>query len=200
MGTVRTIRDVKHADKKKKEYLKDRIKELAMKGKNNIRDMYRVINELKRSCQPRNIFVKDEIGGLLADSHSIFYRWKNYFSQLLNVHNVSGVRQIEVHTAEPLVPGPSRLEVQIAIAKFKTYKSPGSDQIAAELMQEGGGISPPAIRKLVNSVWNKEELPISGRSLLNHFTKRVKLTVIIIVGYHCYQLHARFYRISSSQS
>jgi hypothetical protein len=45
------------------------------------------------------------------------------------VHNVSDVRQIEVHTAEPLVPGPSRFEVEIAIAKLKEYKSPGSDQI-----------------------------------------------------------------------
>jgi hypothetical protein len=35
------------------------------------------------------------------------------------VHNVSEVRQIEVHMAEPLVPGPSCLEVEIAIAKLK---------------------------------------------------------------------------------
>jgi hypothetical protein len=40
-------------------------------------------------------------------------RWKGYFSQLLNVHNVSDVRQIEIHTAEPLVPGFSHLEVEI---------------------------------------------------------------------------------------
>jgi hypothetical protein len=42
---------------------------------------------------------------------------------------------------------------------------------------------------------------ISGRSiLLYQFTKRVtKLTVIIIVGYHCCQLHIKFYRISYSQ-
>jgi hypothetical protein len=60
--------------------------------------------------------VKDENGDLLADSHNILNRWKNYFSQLLNVHNVSDVRQIEVHTAEPLVPGLSCLEVEIAIA------------------------------------------------------------------------------------
>jgi hypothetical protein len=64
--------------------------------------------------------------------------WRNYFSQLLNVHNVSDVRQIEVHTDEPLVPGPSRLEVEIAIAKLKKYKSPGSDQIPAELIQARG--------------------------------------------------------------
>jgi hypothetical protein len=42
-----------------------------------------------------------------------------YFSQLLNVHRVSDVRQIEIHTAEPLVPDPSSLEVEIAIAKLK---------------------------------------------------------------------------------
>jgi hypothetical protein len=54
-------------------------------------------------------------------------RWKKYVSQLLNVHNVSYVRQIEVNMAEPLVPGPSCLEVKIAIAKFKKYKSPGGD-------------------------------------------------------------------------
>jgi hypothetical protein len=78
--------------------------------------------------------VKDENGDLVADSHNTLNRWKNYFSQLLNVHNVSDVRQIEVHTAEPLVPGASHFEFEIAIAKLKKYKSPGSDQIPAELI------------------------------------------------------------------
>jgi hypothetical protein len=75
------------------------------------------------------------------------------------VHNVSDFRQIEVHTAEPLVPGPSRLEVEIAIAKLKKYKSPGSDQIPAELIQPGSEILLSEIHKLINSVRNKEELP-----------------------------------------
>jgi hypothetical protein len=68
------------------------------------------------------------------------------------VHNVSDVRQIEVHTAEPLVPGPSRLEVETAIATLKQYKSPGSDQILAELIQAGGEILLSEIHKLINSV------------------------------------------------
>jgi hypothetical protein len=74
---------------------------------------------------------------MLADSHNILNRWKNYFSQLLNVHNVSEVKQIEVHMTEPLVPGPSHLAVEIAIAKLKNYKLPGSDEIPAELIQAG---------------------------------------------------------------
>jgi hypothetical protein len=41
---------------------------------------------------------------------------------ILDVHNISDVRKIEVHMAEPLVPGPRALEVEIAIAKLKRYK------------------------------------------------------------------------------
>jgi hypothetical protein len=79
--------------------------------------------------------VKDENGDLLADSHNILNKWKNYFSSLLNVHRISDVRQIEIHTAQPLVPDPSPSEVEIIIAKLKRYKAPGSDQIRAELIQ-----------------------------------------------------------------
>jgi hypothetical protein len=82
--------------------------------------------------------VKDGNGDLLADSHNILNISKNYFSQLLNVHNVTDVRRIEVDTAEPLVPGPSHFEDEIAIVKLKKYKLPGSDQILAELIQAGG--------------------------------------------------------------
>jgi hypothetical protein len=56
----------------------------------------------------------------------------------LNVHRASDVRQIEIHTAELLVPDPSPFEVEIAIEKLKRYKSPGSDP--AELIQAGSEI------------------------------------------------------------
>jgi len=52
-------------------------------------------------------------------------RWRNYFSQLLNVHGPKDVRQEEIHTAEPLVPKPSAFEVELAIEKLKSHKSPG---------------------------------------------------------------------------
>jgi hypothetical protein len=63
--------------------------------------------------------MKDENGALLADSNNILNRWKNYFSQLLNVHRVSEVRQIEIHTAELLVPHHSPFEVAITITKLR---------------------------------------------------------------------------------
>jgi hypothetical protein len=73
----------------------------------------------KLGYQPRNNFVKAHNGYLLAE-YNILNRWKNCFSQLLNVHNVSDVWHIEMHTAEPLVPGPSCPEAEIATAKLKS--------------------------------------------------------------------------------
>jgi hypothetical protein len=84
---------------------------------NNIRDLHSGINYFKRSHQYRSNLVKDENGDLLADPHNVLNRWKNYFSQLLNVHRVSDVRQINIRTAEPLVPDRRPFEVEIAIAK-----------------------------------------------------------------------------------
>jgi hypothetical protein len=150
----------RHFRNKKKEYLKAKINEIETKSKNrNMRDLYRGINEFKEGYQPRINVVKDEKGNLVADSHSILARWRNHFSQLLNIHGVNDVRQIEVHTAEPLVPEPSAFEVEIAIEKLKSHKSPGINQIPAELIIAGGRIIRPEIHKLIFSIWNKEELP-----------------------------------------
>jgi len=79
----------RHFRNKKKEYLKARIWELETDSKiKNIRDLYRGINDFKKDYQPRTYIIKDEKGNLVADSHSILARWKNHFSQQLNVHRV----------------------------------------------------------------------------------------------------------------
>ena len=54
------------------------------------------------------------------------------------MHGVHDVRQTETHTAEPLVPEPSAFEVELAVEKLKSHKSPGIDQIPAEPIKEGG--------------------------------------------------------------
>jgi hypothetical protein len=78
---------------------------------------------------------------------------------LLNVHTVSDVMQMGIHTVEPLILDPSPFEVEIAITMLKKCKSPGIDQIPAELTQAGGETLSSENPKLKNSSWNKEELP-----------------------------------------
>jgi hypothetical protein len=43
---------------------------------------------------------------------------------------------------------------------LKKYKSPCRDQIPVGLIQAGGNTLPLEIHKLLNSIWNKEELSI----------------------------------------
>ena len=96
---------------------------------------------------------------MITGSYNILARWRNNFSQLLNLHEVNDVRQTERHTAEPLVPEPSAFEVELAIEKLKSKKSPGTDQIPSELIKAGGKTIPYGIHKHIISISNKEELP-----------------------------------------
>jgi hypothetical protein len=50
---------------------------------------------------------------------------------------------------------------------LKRYKLPGSDQILAELIQAGGETLWSEIHKLLNSAWNKEELPDQWKESIN---------------------------------
>ncbi|KAJ4445911.1 hypothetical protein ANN_12597 [Periplaneta americana] len=80
--------------------------------------------------------------------------------QLLNVHrpNRNDRDEIEIQTAEPFIE-PTLSEVEIAIENLKKYKSPGIDQIPAELIQEGGSALYSEIYKLVLAIWEKEIVP-----------------------------------------
>jgi len=85
-------------------------------------------------------------------------RLRNHFSQLWNVNGVSDVRQTEIHTAEPVVPESSVFDVEIAIQKLKNHKSPGIDQIPAELIKAQGRTIRCEIHKSI-FLLNKEEFP-----------------------------------------
>jgi hypothetical protein len=57
---------------------------------------------------------------------------------VLNVHGVHDVKQMDIHTAEPLIPEPRLVEVETAIGKLKSYKYLGTDQNPAKLIKAGG--------------------------------------------------------------
>jgi hypothetical protein len=96
---------------------------------------------------------------MFAHSHSILVEES---IQLLNINWVNDVRQTDLHDlhiAEPLVPEPIAFEIEMAIEELKGHKSSGNDEIPAEMIKAGGRTIHSEIHKLVNSIWNKEELP-----------------------------------------
>ena len=70
----------RHFRNKKKAYLRAKIEELETNSKiQNIRDLYRGINDFKKGYRPRCNIVKDEKGDLVADSHSIVEKVEELF-------------------------------------------------------------------------------------------------------------------------
>ena len=102
------------------------------------------------------------------------------------MHGVSDVTQTEMHTAEPQGPEPNDFEVEMAIEKLKRHKSPGTDQIPAEMIKAGG-------RRICSEILYeiRRNCLRNGRSRsLYLFIKRaIKQTVVITEAYHVCQLN-----------
>jgi hypothetical protein len=89
----------------------------------NIRDLCKSINDFKNVYQPWTTTARNEKCDLFTDSHNTLASWRNLSPQLFNEHVVSEFWQT-MHTAEPLVPEPSALEIEMAIENFKRRNSP----------------------------------------------------------------------------
>ena len=88
---------------------------------------------------------------MFTGSHSILARWRKHFSQILTVRGINDVRQTEIHAAEPLVPEPCALDVEMAIEKLKRHRSPRIDQIPIELIKAGGRTICCEVHELIKS-------------------------------------------------
>jgi hypothetical protein len=60
----------------------------------------------------------------------------------------------------------SAFEVKMAIEELKRCKSPGIDQISAELIRAGGRKIHSQIHRLINPAWNKEEMSEDWKQLI----------------------------------
>ena len=90
------------------------------------------------------------------------------------------------------------VKVELAIEKLKNHKSPGIDQIPAELIKAGGSTIQLRFINLSFRFGIRRECQKSGRNRSECLSIRrgIKQIVIIIGAYHFYQLHTRFYLTS----
>ena len=95
------------------------------------------------------------------------------------------------------MPQPRALEVEMAIEKPKRHKSPGTDQIPSELIKARGITIRFQNHKLINSIWNKEELPAEWKvSIIVPIYK--KADIIECSNYRGISLLSTTYKILSN--
>jgi hypothetical protein len=89
------------------------------------------------------------------------------------------------------------------ITKYKCYEHNGwkrKEAIRMKNWTNGRNVEVERRKECFN--YYENEVPDQWKEsiIVPVHKKVIKLTVTIIVGYHCYQLHTKFYQISSSQS
>jgi hypothetical protein len=92
----------------------------------------------------------------------------------------------------------SDFEIWMATEKLKRHKSPGTDQIPAEMIKAGGKSNHSEFHKLINCIGKKEELPEQWQELISlPIYKKGDCSNYKDIS--LYQLHTKFYPPSCYQ-
>ena len=129
---------------------------------NKSREMYEEINNLTKSFQPRLGVIKDKYGKTLTESEKILGRWKEYCADMYSDDsqiNTSLDTGITSEQEESECKTPLRCEIKRAINSLKDRKSPGCDNIHAEMIKASGDEGVEVYHKLCAAIWKSEQWP-----------------------------------------
>jgi len=125
---------------------------------------------------------------VLGLSNSIYYellRWKRHFESVLNRPAPSQLPDTRP-TDVPLNinTGPiSRGEIRTALTQLKNAKAPGVDNNPPEALKGAGPCTVEALHRILNFVWEKEEIPDDRkRGLLVKLAKKATLVCVVTGG------------------
>ncbi|KAJ3651406.1 hypothetical protein Zmor_017451 [Zophobas morio] len=142
---------------KKRKYKERQLDEIEENYKNKeIRSMYQGFKQEKKGYQSSSVFYKNEKGELVGNEEKHLELWQRYFDELLNGEEngrmiEENLNKEDIHDEEE-EKAPSLREVKEIIKKLKNNKSPGEDQITAELLKYGGEKLEEKIQKLLEQI------------------------------------------------
>ena len=151
----RSLKDAKQT------WLEEKRKEIDVNLKyNNSKKAYQLVRELTRKEGNRSSPILDKDGNCLTEDNHILKRWTEYCAELYS-HKTSGDPEVLI-VSPPSNKGDFpilREEVEMAINRLKKGKSPGVDNIPAELIQAGGDVMVEAFSAICNYIWRTGHWP-----------------------------------------
>ena len=135
-------------------------------GEGKLREVYKMIRNVNREWQPKLSAIRDRQGKILTDKKEIRKRWSEYCSELYSEQPEQEITKREIEELRKILPpGTDREpdilleEVEHAIKKLRNNKSPGHDNITAEMIKQGGEPLSKEIHKLCNLAWEQGRAP-----------------------------------------
>ena len=129
--------------------------------KGNCKAAYTAINTILQPPKPKATAIKDKDGKLLTDVNKITERWTEYCTELYNyspeVDSTFLLTEVQYQDEgnNPVL----REEVQKGIKALKNGKSPGIDNIPAELIKKGGHETEEQLTKICQKIWETKTWP-----------------------------------------
>ena len=127
---------------------------------NNTKKAYQTVKVLTNTKQRRVSVIQDKTGKCLTEEHEVLTRFTEYCSDLNN-HENNGDTMI-LNSPYDINDDKSpilREEVEAAVKYLKGGKSPGDDNIPAELIKNGGEAMISALTIICNNIWETGEWP-----------------------------------------
>ena len=138
--------------------INNEIKELEIEnGKNENRKFYKKLEILTKTYKPRNKNIKAWDGSVLTDEKGILNSWNEHFK------GEQSIQQFEFYESESYdyndeeIKESTLYEIQEIIRNLKRMKTPGTDNINAELLQAAGPQMTQRVKELILSIWRFEK-------------------------------------------
>ena len=158
----------KHCREDKRLWLESRCQEAQdASNRNDTRTLYRISRDLGGNNTRPNVPIKDKSGKVLQTEEEQNKRWVEHFREILNQPEPSEMfifreeddcPELNVETGTI-----TEDEIEKSIHKLKNNKSPGTDQIPAELLKHGGTELRSKFTKLCNSCWRTQQVPVDWK-------------------------------------
>ena len=126
-------------------------------------EMYSEIRKMTKAFSPKLNAIRDEKGKMLTEKSDILDRWKQHCEKLFNDCQ-SGIQTGNGNDkSEDAEPPPLRSEFEKALKELPNGKSPGVDQIPAELIKASGEEGVSVMHRLCCRIWNSKQWPEDWR-------------------------------------
>ena len=153
------------ARRDKNDHIKKLCQELGDHSQSNSsRNLFRSVKDLTGKSTARLAVIKDEDGKILTESEEIKDRWKRYCEELYASQETDGVPDNTDKDSCEDEPDILLSEVTNAIQHLKNNKSPGPDEIPAELIKYADESGAKVIQHLCNRIWKTKRWPADWKN------------------------------------
>lgn len=154
----------------KRRYINDQLKSIEENFRNyNTHDFYKTFANQIKGYQPQNLSFRKSDGKLALTNEDNCRELARYFNTLLNCPTPNERFPLKSpETPTPCTTMPDTDEITKHIGKLKNNRASGEDGIVAELLKNLGKNSRQELIRIIQTIWETEEIPEDWKMALIH--------------------------------